>query len=149
MDLNHLKSAWKLIPTTVGILILKNNDDSYSGITINSFFSVSLNHSILAVSLSNDSNTMKYMDENKLFSISILNSSQKKYAEFFSQKYKDNIPDNLIFNTNDKGVRSVKNASVVFHCEWDSSSIVKDHTIIYCKIYDVEFNNNDPLIWKF
>ena len=92
---------------------------------------------------------MKYMDENKLFSISILNSSQREYAVFFSQKDKDKVPDNLIFNTNDKGVRSVKNASVVFHCEWDSSSIVKDHTIIYCKIYDVEFNNNDPLIWKF
>ena len=88
MDQNNLKSAWKLIPTTVGILILKNNDDSYSGITINSFFSVSLNHSILAVSLSNDSNTMKYMDENKLFSISILNSSQREYAVFFSKKTK-------------------------------------------------------------
>ena len=149
MDLDHLKSAWRLIPTTVGILILKNNDDSYSGITINSFFSVSLNYSILAVSLSNDSNTMKYMNEKKPFSISILNSSQREYAVFFSKKDKVNIPDNLIFNTNDKGVRSVKDSSVIFYCEWDSSSTVKDHTIIYCKIYDVEFNNNQPLIWKF
>ena len=149
MDQNNLKSTWKLIPTTVGILILNNNDDSYSGITINSFFSVSLNHSILAVSLSNDSNTMKYMDKGTVFSISVLNSSQKDYADFFSKKDKEIVPSNLQFNTSDEGIRSIKDASIIFYCKWNSSNIVKDHTIIYSKIFDVEFNDNDPLIWKF
>ena len=149
MDPKRLKSAWRLIPTTVGILILKNSKDNYSGITINSFFSVSIDHSILAVSLSNNSNTMKYMDKEKVFSISVLNSSQKDYADFFSKKDKEIVPTNLLFNTSDKGIRSIKDASIVFYCKWDSSNIVKDHTIIYSKIFDVEFNNNDPLIWKF
>ena len=149
MDSKRLKSAWRLIPTTVGILILKNSKDNYSGITINSFFSVSINYSILAVSLSNNSNTMKYMEKGTVFSISVLNSSQKEYADFFSKKDKKIIPDNLLFNTSDKGIRSIKDASIIFYCKWDSSNIVKDHTIIYSKIFDVEFNDNDPLIWKF
>ena len=99
MDPKRLKSAWRLIPTTVGILILKNSKDNYSGITINSFFSVSIDHSILAVSLSNNSNTMKYMDKETVFSISVLNSSQKDYADFFSKKDKEIVPSNLLFNT--------------------------------------------------
>ena len=149
MDSKRLKSAWRLIPTTVGILILKTSKDNYSGITINSFFSVSIDYSILAVSLSNNSNTMKYMEKGTVFSISVLNSSQKEYADFFSKKDKEIIPGNFLFNTSDNGIRSIKDASIIFYCKWDSSNIVKDHTIIYSKIFDVEFNDNDPLIWKF
>ena len=92
---------------------------------------------------------MKYMDKETVFSISVLNSSQKDYADFFSKKDKEIVPTNLLFNTSDKGIRSIKDASIVFYCKWDSSNIVKDHTIINSKIFDVEFNNKDPLIWKF
>ena len=148
MNLDHLKSAWKSIPTSVGVLIV-NDIENFTGITINSFFSVSLDYSILAVSLSNNSNTMKYIDKTKIFSISILNTSQRNYANFFSKKNKLNIPNNLIFNTSKNGVKSIKDASVIFYCKLSSSNKVEDHTILYCKIYDVELNHNDPLIWKF
>ena len=46
---------------------------------------------------------MKYMDKETVFSISVLNSSQKDYADFFSKKDKEIVPSNLLFKTSDEG----------------------------------------------
>ena len=87
----ELNSAWKILPTTVGVLLVTDNDSIY-GITINSYFSVSLEHSILAISLSNESKTKTFIDNKLHFSLSILAVNQKEYANFFSKKNKRSIP---------------------------------------------------------
>ena len=96
MSTKDIKSAWKLLPTTVGVLLVTDKNSIY-GITINSFFSVSLEFSILAISLSNDSNTKSLIDDKKGFSLSILSYGQESYANFFSKKNKDLIPNNFKF----------------------------------------------------
>jgi len=148
LSTKDIKSAWKLLPTTVGVLLVTDNN-SIHGITINSFFSVSIEFSILAISLSNDSNTKSLIDDNKGFSLSILSYGQESYANFFSKKNKDIIPNNFEFLKNNKGINYIKDSSVVFFCDPKSAEIVEDHTIIFCKIDDVDFTDNEPLIWKF
>ena len=53
------------------------------------------------------------------------------------------------FLKNNKGINYIKDSSVVFFCDPKSAEIVEDHTIIFCKIDDVDFTDNEPLIWKF
>ena len=148
MSTKDIKSAWKLLPTTVGVLLITDNSSIY-GITINSFFSVSIEHSILAISLSNNSNTKSFIDDNKVFSLSILSTGQEEYANFFSMKNKELIPNNFEFLQNNKGIKYIKNSSVVFFCSPKSAEIVEDHTVIFCEINDVNFTDIEPLIWKF
>jgi flavin reductase (DIM6/NTAB) family NADH-FMN oxidoreductase RutF len=148
LSTKDIKSAWKLLPTTVGVLLVTDNN-SIHGITINSFFSVSIEFSILAISLSNYSSTKSFIDDNKGFSLSILSCGQESYANFFSKKNKDLVPNNFEFLKNNKGVNYIKDSSVVFFCDPKSAEIVEDHTIIFCKIVDVDFTDNEPLIWKF
>ncbi len=148
MSTKDIKSAWKLLPTTVGVLLITNNSSIY-GITINSFFSVSIEHSILAISLSNNSNTKSFIDDNKVFSLSILSTGQEEYANFFSMKNKELIPNSFEFLKNNKGIKYIKNSSVVFFCSPKSAEIVEDHTVIFCEINDVKFTDIEPLIWKF
>tara|TARA_B100000902_G_scaffold397065_1_gene459740 strand:+ start:3316 stop:3762 length:447 start_codon:yes stop_codon:yes gene_type:complete len=144
----ELKSAWKILPTTVGVLLITDNNSIY-GITINSYFSVSLEHSLLAISLSNESNTKTFIDNKLQFSLCILSNDQKEYAYFFSKKNKESIPDSFEFLKNSNGLSYIKNSSVIFFCKPKSSKIVEDHTVVFCKINDVILNNNEPLIWKF
>tara|TARA_E500000178_G_C16697525_1_gene606623 strand:+ start:270 stop:716 length:447 start_codon:yes stop_codon:yes gene_type:complete len=143
-----IKSAWKLLPTTVGVLLITDNSSIY-GITINSFFSVSIEHSILAISLSNNSNTKSFIDDNRAFSLSILTIGQEEYANFFSKKNKELFPNNFEFLKNSKGINYIKNSSVAFFCTPKSAEIVEDHTVIFCEINDVIFTDMEPLIWKF
>lgn len=148
MSTKDIKSAWKLLPTTVGVLLITDNSSIY-GITINSFFSVSIEHSILAISLSNNSNTKSFIDDNRAFSLSILSIGQEEYANFFSKKNKELFPNNFEFLKNSKGINYIKNSSVVFFCSPKSAEIVEDHTVIFCEINDVNFTDIEPLIWKF
>ena len=148
MSNKDIKSAWKLLPTTVGVLLITDNSSIY-GITINSFFSVSIEHSILAISLSNNSNTKSFIDDNRAFSLSILSIGQEEYANFFSKKNKELFPNNFEFLKNSKGINYIKNSSVAFFCTPKSAEIVEDHTVIFCEINDVNFTDIEPLIWKF
>ena len=148
MSTKDIKSAWKLLPTTVGVLLITDNSSIY-GITINSFFSVSIEHSILAISLSNNSNTKSFIDDNNTFSLSILSIGQEEYANFFSKKNKELFPNNFEFLKNSKGINYIKNSSVAFFCTPKSAEIVEDHTVIFCEINDVIFTDMEPLIWKF
>ncbi len=148
MSKKDLKAAWKLLPTTVGVLLVTDNNFMH-GITINSFFSVSIDHSILAISLSNNSNTKSYINNNKRFSLSILSYGQEDYANFFSKKKKELIPNNFEFLKNDMGLNYIKNSSAIFFCKPKSEQIVGDHTVVFCKIDDVDFTDRPPLIWKF
>ena len=148
MSTKDIKSAWKLLPTTVGVLLITDNSSIY-GITINSFFSVSIDNPILAISLSNDSKTKSFIDDNKVFSLSILSTGQEEYANFFSMKNKELIPNSFEFLKNNKGIKYIKNSSVVFFCSPKSAEIVEDHTVIFCEINDVNFTDIEPLIWKF
>ena len=148
MSNKDIKSAWKLLPTTVGVLLITDNSSIY-GITINSFFSVSIEHSILAISLSNNSNTKSFIDDNTSFSLSILSIGQEEYANFFSKKNKELFPNNFEFLKNSKGINYIKNSSVAFFCTPKSAEIVEDHTVIFCEINDVIFTDMEPLIWKF
>ena len=148
MSTKDIKSAWKLLPTTVGVLLITDNSSIY-GITINSFFSVSIEHSILAISLSNNSNTKSFIDDNRAFSLSILSIGQEEYANFFSKKNKELFPNNFEFLKNSKGINYIKNSSVAFFCNPKSAEIVEDHTVIFCEINDVIFTDMEPLIWKF
>ena len=144
----ELNSAWKILPTTVGVLLVTDNDSIY-GITINSYFSVSLEHSILAISLSNKSKTKTFIDNKLHFSLSVLAVNQKEYANFFSKKNKRSIPKSFEIIKNADGLSYIKNSSVIFFCKPESSIIVEDHTVVFCKIEDVISNNYEPLIWKF
>ena len=36
-----------------------------------------------------------------------------------------------------------------FFCNPKSAEIVEDHTLLFLKIDDVDFTDNEPLIWKF
>ena len=148
MSTKDIKSAWKLLPTTVGVLLITDNSSIY-GITINSFFSVSIEHSILAISLSNNSNTKSFIDDNRAFSLSILSIGQEEYANFFSKKNKELFLNNFEFLKNSKGINYIKNSSVAFFCNPKSAEIVEDHTVIFCEINDVIFTDMEPLIWKF
>ena len=125
------------------------DNSSIYGITINSFFSVSIEHSILAISLSNNSNTKSFIDDNRAFSLSILSIGQEEYANFFSKKNKELFPNNFEFLKNSKGINYIKNSSVAFFCNPKSAEIVEDHTVIFCEINDVIFTDMEPLIWKF
>ena len=136
------------MPTTVGVLLITDNSSIY-GITINSFFSVSIEHSILAISLSNNSNTKSFIDDNRAFSLSILSIGQEEYANFFSKKNKELFPNNFEFLKNSKGINYIKNSSVAFFCTPKSAEIVEDHTVVFCEINDVIFTDMEPLIWKF
>jgi len=84
---DKFKDAMSLVPTSVAIVWLKDEQNRFFGCTISSFISVSViqDREEVAFVLRPNSKTGERIRNSKNFHISILNRKQERIAKFFSQ----------------------------------------------------------------
>ena len=84
---NEFKEAMSLIPTSVAIAWLTNDQHEILGCTISSFISVSVEHEneMIAFVLRSDSRTGLSIGKSRTFNISILSRNQSEIASIFAR----------------------------------------------------------------
>ena len=84
---DKFKDAMSLVPTSVAVVWLTDEQNQFFGCTISSFISVSVIQDCeeVAFVLRTNSKTGERVRNSKNFNISILNRSQEKIAKIFSQ----------------------------------------------------------------
>ena len=125
---------------------LENNGDVH-GITINSFFSLSIKKPSILVSISKSATSHDLIVNNGIFGLSVLNSEQKKYAEFFSRNNQEKLPDEFKFISLNDGIYVIENSLIQFSCELDFITSVSDHTLFAANVTKVNSNDSSPLVW--
>jgi styrene monooxygenase reductase component len=143
----NLKISWGKIPTGVAVLTTLENNGDVHGITINSFFSLSIKKPSILVSISKSATSHDLIVNNGIFGLSVLNSEQKKYAEFFSRNNQEKLPDEFKFISLNDGIYVIENSLIQFSCELDFITSVSDHTLFAANVTKVNSNDSSPLVW--
>ena len=143
----NLKISWGKIPTGVAVLTTLENSGDLHGITINSFFSLSIKKPLVLVSISKSAVSHDLIVNNGRFGLSVLNSDQREYADFFSRNNKEKLPDKFEMITINDGIYVIENSLIQFSCELYSMNSVFDHTLFAANITKVNSNDSSPLVW--
>ena len=143
----ELRVAWSKIPTGVGVLTTLEKPGDIHGITINSFFSLSIKPPMIAVSVSNNAKSHNLIVGNNKFGFSVLNSNQSEYANYFSLQNEETIPSDFRFTELSKGIYVIENSLSQMSCELTNNFSIGDHTIFVANIKKMTSNESDPLIW--
>ena len=143
----NLKVSWGKIPTGVAVLTTLEANGDIHGITINSFFSLSIKKPSLLVSISKSAKSHDLIVKDGKFGLSVLNSDQKEYGEFFSRNSNEKLPDKFDLVLMDEGIHVIKNSLIQFSCELDFMTSVSDHTLFAANIIKVNSNDSSPLVW--
>ena len=130
---SQYRKSWSFFPTGVSILATQDDNKNYLGMTANSVMSISLNPKIIMVSVGNNRSILKFLQETKNASVSILSSEQSNVADFFY---------------NSKDIYYIKDSLCYFYCEVMNSYLVGDHTVFSLKVDQMNLNEkSSPLIW--
>ena len=143
----NLKVSWGKIPTGVAVLTTLEANGDIHGITINSFFSLSIKKPSLLVSISKSAKSHDLIVKDGKFGLSVLNKDQREYGEFFSRNSNEKLPDKFDLVLMDEGIHVIKNSLIQFSCELDFMTSVSDHTLFAANIIKVNSNDSSPLLW--
>ena len=143
----NLKMSWGKIPTGVGVLTTLEKNGNVHGITINSFFSLSIKEPSILVSISKSAASHELIVRNGKFGFSVLNSDQKEYAEFFSLEDKESVPSNFKLVSIEEDIYVIKNSLIQFSCKLNYMTSISDHTLFAANITKVDSNDSSPLVW--
>ena len=141
-----LRECWGRFTTGVSIITTRLDNNKIHGMTANGILSVSLNPPIVLVSIGIERNTHDFIKKKKSFGISVLNSSQKEIAEYFS---KDNILGENFFDYKEMplGELVICKSIAQFECNLFKEIKIFDHTLFLATIDNFNFSEGDPLIW--
>ena len=143
----NLKVSWGKIPTGVAVLTTLEANGDIHGITINSFFSLSIKKPSLLVSISKSAKSHDLIVKNGKFGLSVLNSDQREHGKFFSSNSNEKLPDKFDLVLIDEDIHVIKNSLIQFSCELDFMTSVSDHTLFVANITKVNSNDSSPLVW--
>ena len=144
-DMN-LKFAWSKVPTGIGIVTTIDHDGDIHGITINSFFSVSIKYPTIGFLISFKSESHDLLQNNVIFGFSLLRHDQSDYANFYSNN-QSGKPLGIEFLNLDNGVSVIRNSVVQFSCRVNKAIPLKDHSIFISDIDSFKFIDDNPLLW--
>ncbi len=86
MNISTYKKVLSKYATGITIVTKKNKNDFITGITVNSFVSISLKPAYISWSLDKTTSSFKKFNNLKFFNIYILSSKQTNVSNYFSSK---------------------------------------------------------------
>ena len=132
---------------TTGITIITlNNENVFTGKTVNSFSSLSLNPPLILFSLDKKSTSLKAYKKSAYLGINILSDKQRNLSEHFSKKNPLWL-DTKFFLTKNK-TPMIKNSIANLDCKSLKILDGGDHKIFICEILSVKIEKKTkPLIY--
>jgi flavin reductase (DIM6/NTAB) family NADH-FMN oxidoreductase RutF len=152
MDKDAFKNAASKFPTGV-VVAITNHDNTWHGMTISSFTTISMDPLIVMISISKKAKMHDILmnPKNSKFSISILTENQKELSNQFAGKKSEIIDKNINkYISNPEDGYTVLNGSMsYFLCDLDEAYNKGDHTLFFGKV-NKSWSSNDnrkPLVY--
>ena len=141
MNISRYKKVLSKYATGITVITKKNKNNLITGITVNSFVSISLKPPYISWSLDKTASSFKKFKNLKLFNIYILSAKQIKVSNYFSSK--NEITKNSTLANN-----LLKNNLAELNCKTIKKIIIGDHLFFVAKVLKVNLKKEKrPLIY--
>lgn len=141
MNISTYKKVLSKYATGITIVTKKNKNDLITGITVNSFVSISLKPAYISWSLDKTTSSFKKFNNLKFFNIYILSSKQTNVSNYFSSK-------NEIKKKSVIGRNLFKYNLAEINCKTIKKINIGDHLFFIGKVLNVKLKKEKkPLIY--
>lgn len=141
MNISRYKKVLSKYATGITVITKKNKNNLITGITVNSFVSISLKPPYISWSLDKTASSFKKFKNLKLFNIYILSAKQIKVSNYFSSK--NEITKNSTLANN-----LLKNNLAELNCKTIKKINIGDHLFFVAKVLKVNLKKEKrPLIY--
>ncbi len=141
-----LKDAFGRFATGIGVAACRNDDGSFSAITINSFTSVSLDPPLVLWCIENRASVFPAFMSGDSYSVSILRADQQAVSERFARYQPEALSENEveIWAT---GAPVLKDRLAGFDCKISARHKAGDHVILVGEIVQFDSAQGAPLVY--
>lgn len=128
-----------------GITIVSTDyQNDVIGITVNSFMSLSLDPTLIAISIDKTTSKYEIFQEADTFGISVLSENQKEESMIYANQKEAEKPVEFIDLA---GTPVLDHALVQLSCEKQSAVEAGDHMIYIAKVNDLKISDGNPLLY--
>lgn len=126
------------------VIITTEHDGIVHGMTANGFMSISLDPTLVLISIDNNKKMNALLKSSKKYAISILAHHQEQWSRHFAgAPQEDFAVDFLDFN----GVKVIPGAAAYFEASVVSMHQEGDHTLFVGHVNHFESNDQDPILF--
>ena len=141
MDISKYKKVLSKYATGITVVTKKNKNSLITGITVNSFVSISLKPAYISWSLDKTASSYKKFNNLKFFNIHILSEKQTNVSNYFSSK--NEAKKNSIIMKN-----LLKYNLAELNCKTIKKINIGDHLFFVAKVLNFKLKNEKkPLIY--
>ena len=141
MNISTYKKVLSKYATGITIVTKKNKNDLITGITVNSFVSISLKPAYISWSLDKTTSSFKKFNNLKFFNIYILSSKQTNVSNYFSSKNEIKKKSVIVRNL-------YKYNLAELNCKTIKKINIGDHLFFIGKVLNVKLKKEKkPLIY--
>lgn len=143
MDERLFRKAMGKFATGITVVSMYE-DNEPTGMTVNAFMSISLNPTLIAVSIDKRASMYDKLQEIKQFGVSILRDNQQYLSQYFAKQIELDDPVSFIEQS---GIPVLEDALVKLSCEINQQVEAGDHSIFIAKVKDITVSDGEPVIY--
>ena len=141
MDISKYKKVLSKYATGITVVTKKNKNSLITGITVNSFVSISLKPAYISWSLDKTASSYKKFNNLKFFNIHILSAKQNNVSNYFSSKNETKKNSVIMKNL-------LKYNLAELNCKTTKKINIGDHLFFVAKVFNFKLKNEKkPLIY--
>lgn len=126
-------------------VITAMTEEGPTGMTVNSFTSVSLEPPLVLWCLADNSQRYDVFSKAQNYAINVLHSGQYELAMLFAKEGGHFTEANSLVGA--EGVSVLRDALAVFECRLHQTVAVGDHSVIIGRVERLSYRDGDPLIF--
>ena len=142
----ELRSAFGCFASGVTIVTLRDDARNATGITVNSFSSLSLDPALLLFSIGKAQVSAKFFETQEAFNVNVLCRDQERLAWQFAKPLEDKFEGVASWEAAN-GVPVIEGALAHFVCEKHEVLEGGDHIIVVGRIVDFGAREAEPLVF--
>lgn len=142
----RLRDAFGCFPSGVTVVTLQDGEGRPTGITVNSFSSLSLDPPLLLFSVGRQQVSCRWFEAQEAFTVNVLANDQEHLAWQFAKPLKDKF-DGVDWRAGANGTPVIEGALASFECRKWSIMEGGDHKIIVGEITDFTAQDGDALMF--
>lgn len=142
----RLRDAFGCFPSGVTVVTLRDGEGKPTGITVNSFSSLSLDPPLLMFSVGCQQVSCRWFEEQECFTVNVLAAGQERLAWQFARPRKDKF-EGVGWREGANGTPVIDGAIAGFECRKWSIMEGGDHKIIVGEITDFTCAGGDALMF--
>lgn len=144
--INNFREAMANYPTGVSVVTAIDENNKPTGLTVNSFASVSLEPLLILWSIDNDASTYDQFMKVDKFNVNILAEDQVEVATLFASSEKDRFA-NCKWHTSDYNLPIIEGAMATMQCDVFNKIEAGDHIILIGEVFHIQVEDKAPLLY--